>query len=535
MTLYLPEGLRWLGWIAGATWPDGDEDRMWEIAAAWEQASKDLKGLVPEVQRAKESTRNAYTAGAGADQMAANFDLLLSGDQSLESLADLLHNLNNAAFDQGTELQSTKINIIVSLVWLGLEIAWAWLFPPTAPAVEAGAIVTTRSILRVLEDRILSVIQRLAERVLGPAAKKQYLFKNVATWSTKPVPKPVPKPIPKPVPKPTPKPTPKPEPKPTPKPTPKPEPKPTPKPEPKPGPSWAQKPFVPTGKGIGVYTVKIGESVVTSMAIDGSIQVGQIATGHRREFNGTQFGLSALASAAGTIPSREFARYLGFGIDKIKNVGGSTIGRIGRGAFIGAGSGVVSTAFGNLAVAAVTGNWATFNSPQGWVGGAARGALVGGARGGFMVQPGTQPGGIRTNIWTNKPGQHWWNGKGWQTQNPPDGSTPRGDGKPPVTTPQTVAQGPGPGSPPMMSGGLGPGPGSSGSSVVSLGPGPGSPPMMSGGLGPGPGSPVVSGPGPGSPVVSGPGPGSPVVSGPGPGSPVVSGPGPGSPVVSGPG
>lgn len=346
MGLYLPEELRWLGWVAGSTWPDGDETRMWEIAAAWQHAATELRSLLPEIDGAKNATMAAYPAGAGRAAMGAKFDELRTGDQSLETLAGLFETISNSTFDTGTELEATKLTIIVSLVWLALEILWAWVFPPTAPAAEAAAITTTRSFLRVLEDRLAAQIQNLAKR-LGAATEKRYFFKSVAQ----------------------------------------------------------QRRFVlPTAKGWGVYGVKFLESGLTSMALDASVQFGQMAAGHRRNFDGRQFGISALASLAGTLPSREFARYLGFGLDKAfgKQIAGVWGGSTMRGAFIGASAGVVSSVMGNVAVGAATGSWSSFSSPAGWVGGMARGGLVGGARGGFSMNTVSKTD-IRRFAWADKP------------------------------------------------------------------------------------------------------------------------------------
>ncbi|WP_378737181.1 hypothetical protein [Nocardia brasiliensis] len=346
MGLYLPEELRWLGWVAGSTWPDGDETKMWEIAAAWRNAATELRSLLPAIDGAKNATMAAYPAGAGRTAMGARFDELRTGDQSLESLAGLFETISDSTFDTGTELEATKLTIIVSLVWLALEILWAWVFPPTAPAAEAAAITTTRSFLRVLEDRLTAQIQNLAKR-LGAATEKRYFFKTVAQ----------------------------------------------------------QRRFVlPTAKGWGGYGVKFLESGLTSMALDASVQLGQMGAGHRRNFDGRQFGISALASVAGTLPSREFARYLGFGLDKAfgKQIAGVWGGPAMRGAFIGASSGVVSSVMGNVAVGAATGSWSSFSSPAGWVGGMARGGLVGGARGGFSMNTVSKTD-IRRFAWADKP------------------------------------------------------------------------------------------------------------------------------------
>ncbi|WP_280445708.1 hypothetical protein [Nocardia brasiliensis] len=346
MSLYLPEELRWLGWIAGSSWPDGDEDAMWAIAAAWKTASEELQAQLSQIDAAKKDTMLAYPQGAASEAMGRLFDGLRSGDQSLESLAQLLQQISDSTFDLGTQLQATKLTIIISLCWLAMEILWAWLFPPTAPAVEAAAVSYTRSFLRVFEDMVQNAITRLA-RKLGASAEKRYFWKSLAGGRF----------------------------------------------------------VLPTAKGWGVYTVKVGESALTSGGLNAAVQLGQMADGKRRHFDGKEFGVSVFASVASTLPSREFARYLGRGIDKFGARSLDNVwGRTGRGAFIGAASGVVGSATGNLAVGVATGDWSSFASPNGWVGGIARGGLVGGARGAFAKSSPISSSDVRYPLWMHKPG-----------------------------------------------------------------------------------------------------------------------------------
>lgn len=342
----LPEELRWLGWIAGSTWPDGDEDAMWAIAAAWKTASQELKAQLAHIDTAKQGTMRAYPQGHAAEEMGHLFDGLRSGDQSLESLAQYMQQISDSTFDLGTQLQATKLTIVISLVWLAIEILWAWMFPPTAPVVEAAAITTTRSFLRVFEDTVQKMIQNLA-RKLGASAEKRYFWKTLAGGRF----------------------------------------------------------VLPTAKGWGVYGVKFAETAVTSGGLNAAVQLGQMADGKRRHFDGNEFGVSVFASVASALPSREFARYLGNGIDKIAGRQLNNVwGRTGRGAFIGAGSGVVGSATGNLAVGVATGDWSSFTTPQGWVGGAARGGLVGGARGAFAKSSPISRSDVRYRLWMHKPG-----------------------------------------------------------------------------------------------------------------------------------
>ncbi|WP_051021538.1 WXG100-like domain-containing protein [Nocardia araoensis] len=347
MTIYLPEGLQWLAWVAGTTWPKGDEDAAWAVSEAWKTASKELEALLAGIDEAKRTTVSAYSQGEGGAAMGARYDVLRTGDQSLEELAKLMSTVGDSAFDMGTEIQATKITVIVTLAWLALEILWAWLFPPTAPAVEAAAITTTRSFLKVFEDFVQKIITNIAARLGAPTVKRHF-------WTR----------------------------------------------------AAQLRPVLPTAKGYGVYGVRALEAAAITGTINGAVQVGQLAAGKRRHFNGGEFGLSILAGVAGVIPGREPGRYLGKGIDRFagKNLD-NAFGRVGRGVVIGGASGAVGTVFGNVAAGTVTGDWSSFSSGPGWVGGIARGGLVGGARGGFALGTPIPPGrgGIRSYVWMPKP------------------------------------------------------------------------------------------------------------------------------------
>lgn len=347
VTLIMPDGLKWLAWVAGTAWPEGDEDACWDVAEAWKAASAEIEALLAGIDEAKATTVAAYPQGEGGTAMGSRYDILRTGDQSVEALAELMRTISDSAFDMGTEIQATKITVIVTLVWLALEILWAWVFPPTAPAVEAAAITTTRSFLKVFEDFVQKIITAIAARLGAPTVKRHF-------WSQ----------------------------------------------------AVRLKPVLPTAKGYGVYGARAIEAAAIVGAINGSVQVGQIADGKRRHFNGREFGVSVLAGVAGMIPGREVGRYLGKGIDKVAGKQlDNAAGRVGRGIVIGGVSGGVGTAAGNLAVGAATGDWSSFASGAGWTGGIARGAAVGGARGGFALGTPIPPGrgDIRSYVWMPKP------------------------------------------------------------------------------------------------------------------------------------
>ncbi|WP_280406781.1 hypothetical protein [Nocardia carnea] len=357
MSLYLPPELRWLGWIAGAQWPDGDEDKAWAVAEVWQGGSQDLYALLAKIDQAKQATMAAYPVGDARNEMGARYDLLRTGDQSLEQLAKSMEAQYGSTFDMGTELQATKLTIIVTLCWLAIEIAWAWLFPPTAPAVEAAAIASTRSYLKVIQDFVQKTIANIATRAGAPVAKRHF-WKELAKGKL----------------------------------------------------------VAPTAKGWGVYGARAAEGAIVPMAINGSIQTGQIADGKRRSFNGSEFGLSALGGAAGAIPAREFGRYLGEGIEHVAGKYLNNVaGRTANGVVVGALSDGFGAVFGNLATALASGgDFSAFTNGPGWVGNFAQGGLVGGARGASAFNsyvPTTTDGFTNMSAFRK---DHWLRGNAWR-------------------------------------------------------------------------------------------------------------------------
>ncbi|WP_280456157.1 hypothetical protein, partial [Nocardia brasiliensis] len=172
MSLYLPPELSWLGWIAGGTWPEGDEDKVWAVSDAYKDAAAALRTVIPDIEDAKRTAVAAYPEGAGGDKIAAMFDQMLVGDQSMESLAKFMDQISDAAFDFGTQIEAAKLTTIISLIALAIEIAWAWMFPPTAPVEQAAAQVATQTALRrartQLQNRILAkVLSVFGEKFAG--------------------------------------------------------------------------------------------------------------------------------------------------------------------------------------------------------------------------------------------------------------------------------------------------------------------------------------------------------------------------------
>ncbi|MFI9504725.1 hypothetical protein [Nocardia sp. NPDC052566] len=184
----IPQDLQWLGWLVGVDLPEGDEDLLFAIGNAWSEAAKAIAAQVDPLTQARRKARGAYRDGVGAETISALFTDLLDGDGSLATLAADYDELGSAAFDFGTTVQAAKLMMIVSYAMLAVEIIWAWLFPPTAPAVEAAAITGTRSTLRRVEDLVITRIEQVILRAFGSVGQQAWtklVVKNLATYAVK--------------------------------------------------------------------------------------------------------------------------------------------------------------------------------------------------------------------------------------------------------------------------------------------------------------------------------------------------------------
>ncbi|MFI2232485.1 WXG100-like domain-containing protein [Nocardia testacea] len=165
--------LQHLAWLAGVEWPQGNEDEMWALGGDWRTAADELDDIVADIIEAKRASLHAYPEGDGVTEMIAAFDSLISGDgsdkdQSVPKLAGYFRDLGQSAYDTGTEIEYTKLMYISSLVLLAAEIAAAWIFPPTAPAVQAAAVALTRFAVRILGQRVMQAIFRIvANKFVG--------------------------------------------------------------------------------------------------------------------------------------------------------------------------------------------------------------------------------------------------------------------------------------------------------------------------------------------------------------------------------
>lgn len=152
-----------LGFLVGMQWPEGNEDKMWQLATDWRTAAKNLKGINADLDAAISAVELAYPQGDGGKEMLEQLKALRNGtgkdhEGSLDSIATWFDSIASTADNTGTEFEYTKLMFYAVLLMLAAEFAIAALFPPTAAAADAAQIAATRITVRILMRRLLAKI-----------------------------------------------------------------------------------------------------------------------------------------------------------------------------------------------------------------------------------------------------------------------------------------------------------------------------------------------------------------------------------------
>ncbi|KQY32173.1 hypothetical protein ASD42_21445 [Nocardia sp. Root136] len=375
MSLHWPSELRLLTYVVGQVWPDGDEDKMFAMAQGWLDAAAAMESSVaPALRAAEHQALRGYVSGSGRAFIAAELDKLLVGEQSIEQLAANFRQIGTSTRHAATTIEETKIMIILSVAMLAAQIAGAWLWPPTAPAVEAAAIGATRAAVYRVSNRALAVIGEIPH--LGEQLVKVLRYLPRLTDEPGRVAR-----------------------------------------------VLAQRPTALAARATpGLYEGFVGaglrgttaralaelpadtvkfllekgiNNVIVSGGLDVMVQGIQLAEGHRDEFNTTELGMSIAASVGGWYAGALVATHVGrFGAKFLTGLGKDpTAGLWGAGLGMAAGTvpTVVSTLVGGGIAAGFTGS---FDPTVGLIGALSANSIMGLQRG-YIGMRGLEPGATR--------------------------------------------------------------------------------------------------------------------------------------------
>src|SRR5688500_11677378 len=104
MGLEIPDEIKWLSWIIGADWPEGDEAAMRRGAQAWYDSSTDLQELIGDLQTAASQVL-AAVEGQAAEQFEQYWNPFTTADpQYLVKLQAACANLGKAMDNGALEI-----------------------------------------------------------------------------------------------------------------------------------------------------------------------------------------------------------------------------------------------------------------------------------------------------------------------------------------------------------------------------------------------------------------------------------------------
>ena len=179
MTIEIPPELEWVSYLAGSEWPQGDEDAMFRIGGHWRNSADDLAKLIPDLNRVRQETIESLS-GETATAADEQFKKLFDGDFSVDKLVDAMAAVGDLAWDQGTQIEYTKLQVLSTLAIVAAEIAWAiynswetlgaslaWI-----PTFEGFGIAVIRQIANEFLKRIRVAITEAATKAFAVKALK---------------------------------------------------------------------------------------------------------------------------------------------------------------------------------------------------------------------------------------------------------------------------------------------------------------------------------------------------------------------------
>ncbi|MFB9909042.1 WXG100-like domain-containing protein [Allokutzneria oryzae] len=149
-----PSANRFFEIVVGQEWPEADEDELFALGRAWEQASVELKALAGRMDGPFALALSAVE-GAAADAFRGHAEKLR---KAVPELAGAAHSLGNHARQTGLNVDYAKKMIVLTLVWLAVEVALALasLFGAVlVPALTTAAQISVRMVLRQLFQALL--------------------------------------------------------------------------------------------------------------------------------------------------------------------------------------------------------------------------------------------------------------------------------------------------------------------------------------------------------------------------------------------
>ncbi|MGH2950313.1 MAG: WXG100 family type VII secretion target, partial [Solirubrobacteraceae bacterium] len=157
----------------GTEWPEGEEERMWDLSDAWNEMALDINDVISDLGETVPTITSQWR-GASAESFQELWEQFQGGDESvLPMLSQAAAGLSTQAREGGLNIQSTKYEIMFELfiMIVALIIALAAAIWTAGLSTIGGAAATTAARMTI-QQLFRMLVRKLAEKGLKALAKE---------------------------------------------------------------------------------------------------------------------------------------------------------------------------------------------------------------------------------------------------------------------------------------------------------------------------------------------------------------------------
>ncbi|WP_370950484.1 toxin glutamine deamidase domain-containing protein [Amycolatopsis sp. cg5] len=170
----MPDEVKWLlPIVVGESWPEGDEDKLRELAKAWHSASDALN---PVAQMGSTAVKDILTnwSGDSAQALGEQWKKFVDGDEAyFKSLGDAAKALGDSCDQTALDVEYTKYMIIISLIILAAQIvAMIAAAAPSLGTSTAGIPIAQAATRVTVQMLFRQLMQKLAQQGFKMVAKE---------------------------------------------------------------------------------------------------------------------------------------------------------------------------------------------------------------------------------------------------------------------------------------------------------------------------------------------------------------------------
>ena len=164
--------------FTGQSWPEGDEDKVWELAEAWTQFGEQIARIHEEANSGAEQVMRSWAGDGTPEAFQRTWSALADGPQSpIGSLYDSVQLMYDTTFQTGLQIAQSKYEIVIEIILLLVElIVYAVLIPFTgggSTAAMAASVALRRLAINRIMATLRSKVAALGLRRIGATAARR--------------------------------------------------------------------------------------------------------------------------------------------------------------------------------------------------------------------------------------------------------------------------------------------------------------------------------------------------------------------------